>query len=378
MGRVLGVLGVALYGTLPVWAGSPPAPPSDEQAAERLALVAGDGFRTYEAEHFLVAYDTPFEALSPLVGRLEGTYDAIWQFCEACALNTDPPASRFEVILFDRYEDFARYAAGVGLRAKSIAGFYEQRANRSAFCNTFNSPDIAPLTRQIDDAREQLRRASGGPSNSPAARGRRRELQRWVSMLTTERDVLAKRFNRFVIQHEAAHQMLFNLGVHVRGGANPQWLVEGLACQFEVPQADSRGALRRINHMRLDDLRTALQVPPSARAVSDDAYRAALDSGQIVSVRELVCDPTLFAGGKHVVFRYAQAWALVFYLQRQHGEPLAHYLRGLTTRRPGEPVAATWELVEFEAAFGKVDDAFERGWLSYMLRVRLDRKEAGR
>lgn len=372
------ILAVTPSEDLSAQTGSPPAPASDEAAAQRLASLAGDGFRTYETEHFLIAYDTPFEALRPLVGRLEGNFDAIWQFCEVCALEPGPPANRFEVLLFDRHEDFARYAVGAGVSGAAAAGFYEQRTNLSAFCNTSNSPGVAPITKAIEDARRQLARKNSGGSKSASARARRRQLQSRISMLSTQRDGLAKWFNRVVFQHEAAHHMLFNLGVHVRGAANPQWLVEGLACQFEVPQVDSRGALRRVNHMRLDDFRTALGVPPSARKIDEHTYRAALDAGRVVPLRELIVDPAPFSDGKHIISRYGQVWALVYYLQRQHREALAGYLRGLTGRTPGVRVEAARELERFQAAFGNVDEAFERAWLSFVLKLRLDRKEAGR
>lgn len=152
----------------------PPALPSDEQAVARLLAIAGEGFKIHETDHFTIAYDTPYEVLHPLIDRLEGTYDTIRRFCEVSGLNVEPPALRLEVILFDRYEDFARYAAGVGMPVESIAGFYHQEVNIAAFCNTLCSPDLQRITRQIEKIQKQLaqlKKEGSGASVAAAAAG---------------------------------------------------------------------------------------------------------------------------------------------------------------------------------------------------------------
>ena len=369
----------AAFGLLPVAeALGPPAPPTNEQAAARLLNIAGEDFRIHETDHFRIAYDTSYEDLRPLIARLEGTFDAIWRFCEACELNVDPPDSRFEVMLFNGYEDFTKYATEAGVSAKTVAGFYHPGTNLAAFCNMSETPGLQQISRQIEKTQEKLRGLRGARSNTRSARQRRRDIQRTITTLQSQRAVLAKRFNRFVIQHEAAHQMFFNLGVHVRGAANPQWLVEGLACQFEVPQADTRGTLRRTNQMRLQDLRTALRIPPGDQKTMEAALRDALDAGRFVPLRDLITDSELFARGDgHLAFRYAQAWALVFFLQKEHRSAFASYLSRLAERQPGAPVDSPREIELFEAAFGTVDEPFERQWISQILRLRFDPRDAG-
>ena len=375
---VIGPAAAAL-GLLPVAeALTPPAPPTNEQADARLLDTAGEGFRIHETDHFRIAYDTSYEDLRPLIARLEGTFDAIWRFCEACELNVDPPDSRFEVILFNGYEDFTKYAIEAGLSARTVAGFYHPGTNLAAFCNMSETPGLQQISRQIEKAQEKLRGLRGARSNTRSARERRRGIQRTITTLQSQRAVLAKRFNRFVIQHEAAHQMFFNLGVHVRGAANPQWLVEGLACQFEVPQADTRGRLKRINQMRLQDLRTALRIAPGDREIFGAALRDAVDAGRFVQLRDLITDSELFVRGDgHLAFRYAQAWALVFLLQKEHRSAFASYLSRLAERQPGTRVDSLREIELFEAAFGTADEPFERRWISQILRLRFDPRDAG-
>ncbi len=345
----------------------------------RLHEVAGEHFRIRETDHFTIAYNTHYNALRPLVGRLEGTYDAVWRFCRANDLVAEAPTRRLEVVLFDRYEEYLRYAAGVGVAAGSMAGFYHPRTNLATFCNMHNSPVLAGLAKEILRVEADLSRSNAGTAPKPKNRARRQLLQRTVANLRAQQDALVKRFNRFVIQHEVAHQFLFNLGLHVRGGKNPVWLVEGLGCQFEVPQSDGAGKLKRVNQSRLGDFREALGIPTDAGRVSPDLYMPAATNKRWLTLVELIGLEEMFGKrNDEVAYRYAQAWALVYYLYREHRGPFIKYLQRLGTRRPGESFDRQQEIAEFESHFGKPDAAFEGAWVNFTLKLRFDRREAGR
>lgn len=364
----------------------PPALPPDNALSAALVAVAGEGFRTRETDHFTIAYDTSYEALRPLVGRLEGTYDAVWRFCSGHDLGVVPLGQRLQVILFGRFDDFEAYAAKFGLQARSVAGFYNHGSNIAAFCHTEANPDFQRITRLIETIGDRIRQL-GERGRSRQARRQRDALQRQVSSFKHQRDAAVKNFNRFVIQHEAAHQMLFNLGIHARGAWNPPWLVEGLACQFEVPQTSGLGRLTSINHMRLADLRDALGMTAGEKSVSRAGYEKAIAAGRVVRLADLVSDPAVFrAAGAHGTDRYAQVWSVVYYLHRWHGEAFGAYLKLLMTRRgndgtrrwadPGESSRRAMDA--FESVFGKVDAAMERDWLTRIARLRLDPRRAGR
>jgi hypothetical protein len=81
------------------------------------------------------------------------------------------------------------------------------------------------------------------------------------------------------LQHEAAHQILFNCGLHVRGGQNPTWLAEGLATQFEVPQSRTKHGGVRVNQVRYADFRDAFEVEPTAKRLPKDHARRAWELG---------------------------------------------------------------------------------------------------
>jgi hypothetical protein len=361
-----------------VLAGDPPGEGADVPPPTALDAVVGEDFRFRETQHFIIAYDTSYDALRPLIGRLEGIYDAIHDFVDRAGLGRPAPEERLPVVLFDDFDEFAAYAQRVGVRG-TMAGFYHHRTNIAAFCNTANHPELRRISAELDRARDRVQRVGGPGPASPAAIRQRQELRRTISALQAQRDAVAGLFNRFVIQHEAAHQVLFNIGVHVREADNPLWLVEGLACQFEVPQSGNEGLLKRVNHMRLADFRDALGITLAGRAVADDAFRQAVAEGRLLSLVDLIGRPDAFAtGGGAAVYHYAEAWALVYYLHQEHPEAFVAYLRRAGARPGGEPATPNGALDAFRDAFGAPDAAFERRWVARIATLRLDLSEAGR
>ncbi|MCH7886036.1 MAG: DUF1570 domain-containing protein [Planctomycetes bacterium] len=352
--------------------------PADPKLLEEFFGAGVEGFQTRESDHFVIAFDTPYAELQPLIGRIEGTYRAILEFCKGERLEAPRPAERVRIIFFDQFDDFNSAAASSGLTTDNIAGFYDPNRHVSVFCSVRANPWLAKINQRIAQTKEQLQGLGAGAVPASASLRRERDLRKALSDLRTRRDVLTEKFNRNVVQHEVAHQMFFTLGVHVQGAYNPLWLIEGLACVFEVPQPGAGGPRLRITHGRLGDLREAVGVPHHARSVSDADYDAAVRAGSLIPLEELVSgDAGLVGPDANMRLGYAQAWGLVYYLHREYREAFGGYLQAVSRRQPGEPVGSARERREFEAAFGPLDGAFQRRWLNYMLKLRLDRHEAG-
>lgn len=350
--------------------------PRSDSATELLALV-GEGFRIKETEHFDIAYDTPYEIIRPLVGRLEGTYDAILRFCKFNKLGKKEQLAGLRVILYDQFEDYAQFAASVGIQSEFVAGFYSHPTNMAIFCNSLHSPALKQLHDEMDRTYKLLAKLREDRSGS-TARARRPLVSR-LDSLRSQRDEFVKRFNRFVIQHEAAHQVLFNLEVHVPGADNPNWLIEGLACQFEVPQTNPRGRLTRINHMRLADFRDALGVDLHLNRLADDALQTAQTRKGWMRLPEILTAP----GPRNSVensmaYYYGQAWSLVYFLHTKHRDSFAAYVRQLGQRKPQEVVDDEQRIEEFQRGFGQDLEEMERDWIGHTLGLRLDRAKAGR
>jgi len=330
---------------------SPAQVPPEKTEIARLLALGGERFSIHRTEHFVIASDGDESVVTPLADRLEGVYQAVVRFAEDLKLPTRPPSQPLPVLLFDRHSDFERYARAVGFADPSVPGFFHLRNNTAAFCNVRDLPQLRDILRRIEQAE-----ATG-------------HINDWRS----QHDAIVEKFNRVVIQHEAAHQVLFNIGVLSRDADNPDWLVEGLACQFEVSTPNA------VNQMRLADFREAYAATQRAvNAAASDG--SALRSDQrLLSLADLVADDefNVVDESKRTI-RYAQAWALVDYLHRTHGEALAAYLRCIVARASNAPSDRQRRITEFQSVFGPIDQAFEQHWIESVLKLPYDPHQAGR
>lgn len=342
----------------------------------QLLARIGNGFRIWKTEHFVIAYDTPVDAVRPLVGRLEGVFDSVLRFRDGHDLNADAPVPQLSVIFFASCDQFTEHLAEAGVGALSVAGAYLQEPNHSAFCHTLDSPPLRPLVRHIET---QQHRLNGIDSRDPReAHLRRDAVLSQLNGLRAQRDALVRRFDRVVIQHEAAHQVLFNAGIHVRGGDNPDWLVEGLACQFETAQPAPGGLISRVNQLRLADFRAAVQAGPNERGLLEESLQAALAAGRLIPIRVLLSDDSAIRGsGNQIAYRYAQAWALVHYLHRQKRIQFADYVREVAGRGIGQAASPEEEIAVFERHFGPADIGLDRTVADFIMNLRFDPGEAG-
>ncbi len=350
---------------------------AQEPTKGRLLRMVGEGFRVRETVHFAIAYDTPYEVVRPLVGRLEGTYRAVVRLVKRLGLAVEAPKERLGVVLFARYERYAAFL-GDGRLAASAAGLYDIERNVAIFCDTLESPTLRPLVERIDALRHRLRALTTDGAFEPV-RARREALERALHDLRVKEGVLVERINRLVIQHEAAHQILYNLGVHVRGRPNPVVLAEGLACQFEVPQPPTPTGAPQINGARLGDFREALGVAAGADSIDEAAYREAVRSGRYLPLRLLLSDPAaLDPGGRFAQFRYAQAWALVYDLVRHRPEVLGRCLERIRRRLRENQAVPAMPATDLIDCLGVGEAGAERAWVERMLKLRYDPQEAGR
>jgi len=343
-----------------------PVEPSPVRTTDDLLKLAGDGFRVRETGHFAIAYDCAYEHLRPLTGRAEATYQAIVRMCESTGVRTHARAERLPVLFFDSYEAFHTRTAALQPNAAALAGFYNTQSNVAFFFNTLSRPDVIDFDRQLAEYQRQvleLRQRGRSAAAEQAA------LQRQLTAWRIQRDAFVERINRMVIQHEVAHQVLYHLGVHAREAVNPGWLVEGLACQFEVPQKAAHGGLGAVNDIRLTEFRSAFDLAEGDAPPPAGARRAAFESGRFLPLRELIADAQALSaarGGTHLSFRYAQAWSLVLFLHRTRREAFAIYVNAVAGRAAGFQSDAATELSGFEKAFGPVDGAFESAWLDFV------------
>ncbi len=344
----------------------PEVAPSAE-LEQQLLEVAGEGFRIHRTAHFAIAYDTPFETVQLLQGRLEGTFGAVYRWSHRLELVTAPLTQPMGVVLFAKPEGFDAACRRVGISSASVGGFYSHKTNLSFFLDAAAAPTFEAVNARLAEIQQQIEAVRAAGRSSPELA----RLLRESNSLRHQRDAAVERFNRLIIQHEAAHQLLHNLGVHPRGVELPDWLVEGLACNFESSQLASGRGKPAVNPMRLADFRQACGATadrggkPVQPEVAEAALATALGAGRFMPL-DLLCSGRPIADGHtEAGFRYAQAWSLVFFLLREDEARFAAYVKATSQRRPGGDPQD--ERALFEAHFGRPDAEFARRWMQAVL-----------
>ena len=184
------------------WAADPPQ--QETQPAERdltppeLPAGVSQAFRILRSEHFTVYSDADTRLARKLTHRLEATYRDVVRFCRVNKLPARALVQPLEVILFERPEAYHRYAAAVNFPSEGTLGFFHADTNRSTFFNSENDPRLAKVRRQIAEARDKLDRSK-------------------VARLEGLLQSYESQVNQMVVQHESAHMILYNVGVHNAG-----------------------------------------------------------------------------------------------------------------------------------------------------------------
>jgi hypothetical protein len=162
------------------------------------------------------------------------------------------------------------------------------------------------------------------------ARGNSAQINRIVSQ--PEMEALIS-----TVIHEATHQIAFNCGLQARYADIPLWVSEGIAVYFETPDLSTDKGWRTIgavNGSRLERFREYLNTRPQG------------------SLKSLIADDKRFRDTRNALDAYAEAWALNYYLIRQHPKQYVAYLKMLAEKKQllwDDPAA---RIKEFQAAFG--------------------------
>ncbi len=135
----------------------------------------------------------------------------------------------------------------------------------------------------------------------------------------------------------------------------PVWFSEGIAMYFETPDLNGKkegwSGIGVVNRVRLERFQDYL-----ARRPPD-------------SLQTLIASDKRLHEVKQSLDAYAEAWALTYFLIRQHPKEYISYLRMLSQKKPLLRDSPETRLKEFQEAFGgikKLDTEF----LRYMNRVR--------
>ncbi|RIK67460.1 MAG: hypothetical protein DCC65_06425 [Planctomycetota bacterium] len=309
--------------------------------------LLGEDFRVRHTDHFVVFYSADEEVVKDFIHRIEKTFDSVHRFSRRLNIKVDYTADKLPIIFCRNHDEFREIFRAIrgGEPPDEAAGLYlSGRANVSLFYDMSQNP----FMREWADKARQLRDEARTEIDAGTRKAKVREAQ-WY---TNRSKVYREEQNRSVVQHEVAHQLLYNFRVHnfESSWANPQWLVEGLATLFEVPPGKHGAGAGVINQRRLGDIRESI-----AEFTAEDWRRfigAASPGRQMLSNEG-----------------YARSWALAYFLVKRKSRELSRYVELIKRRKTSRPVSAERELADFEKCFGNVDDAFAASVAEFVKRL---------
>ncbi len=272
----------------------------DSEAYRAARQLLPRGFRTHETRRFVVLSNAGRRWTRSRAKLLERTFDEFARYAGRLDLRPLPLRHKLVCVLFDRREDFAKFARDHdGVNESWGLGYYSPAHARTVFFNGETEPDA---------------------------------------------DEFAARRSVATAIHETIHQLHFEkhvLSVHLQ---YPLWCVEGLATAFETAAP------------------AAPFGPDFEFQPRRDRFRRLVQYDRILSLRELVQLDRMPDQRRETVHTiYNQSYAVASWLARHRPEELRRYLMSMLEEPPGRPSPAR-HLDLFEQAFGDVDQ-LESVWL---------------
>ncbi len=280
------------------------------------------GFATHQTHHYLICYNTSREYAMWCGALLERLYTGFTSFWTHKGLKLEEPEFPLVAIIFRDRDAYVAHARDeVGETAATIIGYYSLQSNRITMYDLTGADTV---------------RGGGGQRRRNAA-----QIDALLAQPQAEPLVAT-------IIHEATHQIAFNSGLQARFADIPLWISEGIAVYCETPDLqNSKGwdGIGAINRPRLERFREYLKHRPAD------------------SLSTLISDDDRLRNSDTALDAYAEAWALNYYLIRNHTKEYVAYLKLLSKKRQllwDEPAERR---KEFQAAFGdlgKLDADFLR------------------
>jgi len=293
-----------------------------DETAAALLKEFGEGFRINTTKNYVICSNTS-EAYSKWCGvllqRLSAAFHRQWKNAN---LELHEPQFQLIAIVFRDAKQFAAYATqDEGPELASAQGYYSIRTNRMVMFDLTNDGKTS-----ANSDREIARRLSMKPGNAAT------------------------------IVHEATHQIAFNTGMHTRYADNPLWLTEGMAMYFETPDLRSPKGWKTAGRVNLTRLKRFKDFAANRR--TDDSLITLLQDNDRFQSQESVHDA------------YSEAWALNYFLMKNHRVKYIEYLKLLQSKP-----RLTWDSKEqriddFAESIGKSTEQLDKEFVRYIKRLR--------
>lgn len=329
--------------------------PPDAAAEEAEIAKLGDAFKVFRTMHFSILHNVPDADVKAFSTAIEKTYRSNLNYAMTLGLDPKKPARKLIIYYFNEhpaYSDFSK-ALGKGERPQSNPGVFFPDLNRSMFYNFHNQDSLRQARQEAEKKIEDLRQRLSAKVSAEQRRQINREITQAKAVINASGAHSGSQ-NEETVQHEVTHHVLWNVGFHNPRSffTNPRWFAEGTAMMFETAGEGKASNIGAINKGRLRD------------------YQALETAGKLLEVRQLITDPALFNQPDIAGSAYAQAWALVHYLNRQKRAKIKKYIEIINRRGEDYQPSPEREVAAFEKAFGKLDDKWVAQWKAWMKHVR--------
>lgn len=300
---------------------------TDELSAKLLAELP-EGFEIYHTTHYVICYDTT-KAYAQWCGSLfERLHMAFTNYWSRRGFDLHDPQFPLVAIVFadvNTYRNFAQVEVGEAI--DKIVGYYSLRTNRMTMYDL---------------------------SGMSAARrsGDRRNTQKQINAILSRPNA---EWTVATIIHEATHQIAFNTGLHARYADIPLWVSEGIAVYFETPDLSGGRGWRSVD---------------TVNPIRQRVFLDSLSGRSRQSLRSLIQDDERFRNPRLASEAYAEAWALNYFLLRQHRDEYLEYLQHLARKQPLGTADPAQRLAEFRAQFGEDIEALDDQFVRYMREVK--------
>jgi hypothetical protein len=318
----------------------------DDPDLEPSRRALGSSFEVARGPHVVLLHQHGAEEAAERLELMERVVRSFYLLFAAQGLELSVPGQRFVLAWFAEQGDYQAFLHAEGADAfRNTLGYYHptldavvtydvrnggaQRQARAAIAARLRDVEALPA----GDRRERLRRDA-----------RRRLLLLEMERRSVEMGTSA---------HEMVHLLVSRSGLAPRHDDFPLWLHEGLAAQFEVVRGGRWAGFGRAHDLRLPDWRSIDPPPRLVPLLRDVGF-----------------------GHGYQRNNYAAAWALVYYLRKEHPGRFLTFLDLLRTPDAEVRPRADRTVALFRTAFGDDLPALEADWHRVLAALKTPLEEA--
>ncbi len=329
--------------------------PPDKKAEKKALRAAGEHTKLHRTGHYSIIYDTNTADVKAFSAAIEKTYRSCMNYTKKLGFKAKRPKKKLIIYYFQQHKDYSDFAVklGMGPMSQDSPGVYFPPINQSLFYNFRNHGAYKKIREQAEAKIARLRKKLRSGGLSAIEKKRIQAEIKYLRAAGNYSNTSGGDTSEVTVQHEVTHQVLWNIGFHnpKSFGANPRWFAEGTAMMFETISKGRSSNIGAVNKDRLQ------------------GYRALKASGHLMlPLREFIATPGPFHGPR-AIDAYHQSWAMAHYLNRAKRKHIKKYVAIINKRSKDYVPTPDQEIADFEKAFGKLDEKWEKRWMNWMKKV---------